>query len=296
MRRGRYRSSRPKARASRLTARREVALGGQVAGQPPRRAPLALERRVADEDARRRGRAAPARAPPARRRGSRARAPRSAAPAPRRRSGSRCSASITAASRAGSSGGCARSARPQSRMPGELLRTRSSRQRVARAQDSRSAFDENRKAMMSRPDVGAHRRIGAVVEADRRGAPDPQPDHLERQVRQQRAPRLGPAVPAPADARRPSSGRGCGRCPGARHARGVVGEPRDVARQRVDLEVRRGRPPRPSPQVVCGAGVRDDVDAEARALDLVHRQRGAVERDRALGRDEAGEPRRGRGS
>ena len=38
--------------------------------------------------------------------------------------------------------------------------------------------------------------------------------------------------------------------------------------------------------------MRDDVDAEERAIDLVHRERDAVERDRALRRDEAREARR----
>src|SRR5690606_13278401 len=65
-------------------------------------------------------------------------------------------------------------------------------------------------------------------------------------------------------------------------------EPGYVAGKGVDLdvdEVARG-------DVVPGGGrtgMRDEVDAEPAPLDLVHRERRAVEGDRSLGGDEAGE-------
>ena len=63
-------------------------------------------------------------------------------------------------------------------------------------------------------------------------------------------------------------------------------EPRDIARQQVDFEIDLVARLQPAERRDLRR-VRNDVDAEARAIDLVHRQRDAVERDRALGRDEA---------
>src|SRR5690606_33214335 len=63
-------------------------------------------------------------------------------------------------------------------------------------------------------------------------------------------------------------------------------EPGNVAGQDVHLEIH----VRSLPGLAEGRGregVRDDVDAEAVVVDLVHRQRDAVESDRALGRDGA---------
>src|SRR3990172_2544112 len=69
-------------------------------------------------------------------------------------------------------------------------------------------------------------------------------------------------------------------------------EPRDIAREKVDLEidlVARSFAPPGGP----GQGQGNEIDAEAGARDLVDRERGAVERNRALAGDERREvPRR----
>ena len=66
-------------------------------------------------------------------------------------------------------------------------------------------------------------------------------------------------------------------------------QPRGVARHQVDFEVDAGRPSWSAPSVVtvsvCGMISTENVSA----VDLVHRQRDAVERDRAFLRDEARE-------
>ena len=81
--------------------------------------------------------------------------------------------------------------------------------------------------------------------------------------------------------------RVCGRLQAVLHVLKLHG-PRDVAGKHVDLQV--------DPvaglfraQGGVGQGVGDDVDAEAVVLDLVDGERDAVERDGALGRDEARE-------
>src|SRR5579883_891873 len=87
------------------------------------------------------------------------------------------------------------------------------------------------------------------------------------------------------------------RFPGARRKRAAPGlwaraleKAGDIARQHVDLEIDAVARPR-RPEAGAALGVRDDVDAEDGALDLVDGQRHAVEGDRALGRDRARERR-----
>ena len=68
-----------------------------------------------------------------------------------------------------------------------------------------------------------------------------------------------------------------------------LGEPRGIARHRVDFEVDAVADLACRPRSSRLKRVVDQKHVEAGALDLVDGQRGAVERDRALGRDEFGE-------
>src|SRR4029077_9626334 len=68
----------------------------------------------------------------------------------------------------------------------------------------------------------------------------------------------------------------------------ATGETRDVARQHVDLEID-AIPNFCRAERGVDQRMRDEVDAEAIALNLVDGERDAVERDRAFGRDRLGE-------